>query len=173
MLFLVLLFFMGSISISIVGFSLYTGISPMPSSSKVKKEILNYLPNEPKKIYELGSGWGTLAFPIAEKKHHVKAFEISPIPYFYSKIVQRFRKKDCLCIHRKNFYDIDFSDADVVICYLFPGAMKKLRKKFEEELKPGAVVISNSFAVPGWKTDRVIVLNDCWKSQLLIYTQHK
>ena len=46
---------------------------------------------------------------------------------------------------RRNFYHASFEEASMVVCYLFPGAMKKLRPKFEEELRPGTWVITDRF----------------------------
>ena len=39
-----------------------------------------------------------------------------------------------LVIERRDFYGISLTDADVVICYLYSGAMERLREKFERRL---------------------------------------
>ncbi len=46
----------------------------------------------------------------------------------------------------KNFFQEDFSHADIVFTYLSIDIMQKLLPKLEKELRPGAKVISNTFS---------------------------
>lgn len=174
MFFLFVLVFLAVVSITIVGFSLYYGISPMPTSKKAKHAIFSCLPTKhKKKIYELGSGWGTLAFPLARslKKSQIYAYEISPIPWIYSKFLQLFERFPNLSIFRKNFFTVSLKDADGVVCYLYPKAMQRLKEKFEKELQAGAFVITNSFAIPGWIPDKVVEVDDFFKSTIYLYNR--
>ena len=82
---------------SIVIWTLRNGISPMPSSPKAKAAIFQlieeYVPKEMEgDIVELGSGFLTLALPIAKKFPHIKiiAYETSTLPYLISKIISFF-----------------------------------------------------------------------------------
>ena len=54
---------------SIVIYTLGTGISPSPTTGKVKRRLLKSIADLPCSghIYELGSGWGTLVIPIAKQ----------------------------------------------------------------------------------------------------------
>ncbi|QLH35887.1 MAG: methyltransferase [Parachlamydiaceae bacterium] len=75
--------------ILIIGWSLKNGIGPMPTASKTKMLLFKHLPKEKEGvIYELGSGWGTLAFPLARRypSSTIIAYENSPIPYLFSKM---------------------------------------------------------------------------------------
>jgi hypothetical protein len=45
-------------------------------------------------------------------------------------------------------FNKDLSEADVVMCYLMPDALKKLEEKLKKELQSGTRVISNRFAFP-------------------------
>lgn len=159
------------LSVSIVGFSLHTGISPMPSSSKAKKAILSVIPQDSHTIYELGSGWGGLALALAKALPlaQLHAFELSPLPWIISTLVQKIVRRSTLNIYKKNFFLHPLEGADVVVCYLYPKAMQKLKSKFEKELRPGTWVISNSFAIPGWAPVKVVQLNDIWKSEIFVY----
>jgi hypothetical protein len=40
---------------------------------------------------------------------------------------------------------------DVVTVYGLPSIMERLGHKLEQELKPGSIVVSNVFEIPGWK----------------------
>jgi hypothetical protein len=127
------------------------------------------------KIYELGSGWGTIGFPISRKYRSKKiiCFENSLMPYVYSYLLNKVSNFNNLVICKKNFYQASLREADIVICYLYPEAMKRLRYKFEEELKPGALVISNTFAVPGWQSMSVIELEDLYRSKIYKYIKQE
>lgn len=53
--------------------------------------------------------------------------------------------------HLKDLWNVDLSDVDVVAVYGLNPIMENLGKKLEAELGPGALVLSNVFAIPGWK----------------------
>lgn len=158
-----------------MGFSLHYGISPMPTSGKVKKVLLDLLPPLEGNLYELGSGWGHLLFPLARLFPHaiIHAYEGSPIPWIYSKLVQKILHLPNVCIHRKNFYSISLSESSCVFCYLYPGAMSKLKKKFENELKLGTIVVSHTFAIPGWIPEKVVSVNDLWRTKIYLYRKNE
>lgn len=167
----ILIIFSASVLLTIIYTFLY-GISPMPSSGIARKAILKVIPeNQKGNIYELGSGWGTLALPIAKQcpKAMVKGFEISPIPWIVSKILQLFCGYPNLNFYRKDFFHVSLDDASIVVCYLYPEAMKQLKNKLEKELKPGSVVISNTFAIPGWTPEHVHTLDDLYHTKIYVY----
>jgi hypothetical protein len=70
---------------------------------------------------------------------------------------------------RRNFSAVPLHEAGLVLCYLYPEAMKKLKLKFENELRAGTVVVSNTFAVPLWKPQRVVELRDMYRSKIYLY----
>lgn len=77
------------ISLSIVYRTWKNGISPMPSSPKARKAMLDLIPaGFQGNIYELGSGWGKLAFELANRfpQSHVTGYETSPVPYYWSRL---------------------------------------------------------------------------------------
>jgi len=139
------------------------GISPMPTSRKAKKIILE-LAGEGE-VYELGSGFGSLAFSLS-RRGRVKAYEMALIPYLISKMLPSKNLK----ITRKDFFKESLSDAKVIVCYLYPGAMARLKEKFKKELQEGAIVISNSFCIPGWKPTKVIEVGDFFRSEIYLYS---
>lgn len=172
LIFFILFVFFTWVLLSIVIWSVYNGISPMPSSSKAKKCLLKHLPSQVEgKIYELGSGWGTLAFPLAahNPNRHVIAIENSPFPLWVSRLRQLFHRQPNLTFLHKNFFDKDLSNAGLIVCYLYPGTMTKLKGKFDRELPSGTLVISNTFAIPGRKPIEVFDVEDLYKTKVYIY----
>nr|NGX50328.1 hypothetical protein [Chlamydiota bacterium] len=72
-------------------------------------------------------------------------------------------------IMRQNFFKCSLHNADLVVCYLFPKGMTQLKSKFERELKPGTVVVSNTFAIPGWTPIETIEVDDIHRSKIYLY----
>lgn len=71
----------------------------------------------------------------------------------------------------RDLWKVDLSNVDVVAVYGLNPIMDKLGKKLQEELKPGTVVLSNVFSIPGWKQSRlsskgvyVYSVPSCWES---------
>lgn len=153
-------------------YTLLTGISPVPTSPRVKKAMLASLPahlNGP--IHELGAGWGTLAFPLA--RHYpacqVEAYELSPVPWLFLLGRKAIFRPPNLAIHRSDIHKADLGPAALVTCYLYPGGMERLRPKLEAELRPGAIVLSNCFAMPGWTPGATRTADDLYASPVYTY----
>ena len=47
--------------------------------------------------------------------------------------------------------------------------MEKLKEKFLKELKPGTIIISNTFAISGLKPTQIIEINDIYKTKVYKY----
>ncbi len=156
---------------SIVWTTLRVGISPMPSSAKATRAIVELIPgNAGDRFAELGSGWGTLALAVTSHrpKAHVVAYELSLLPWVWSILMARLRGREKIEFVRRDFFDADLSATDVVLCYLFPGGMERLAKMLTH-LKPGAIVISNTFRLPGWQPDEVVTLDDLYRTRVYRY----
>lgn len=143
----------------------------MPSSRKARKAICSLIPSPSGPVYELGSGWGSIAFALARLggNRKIHAYEISPVPFFFSKGWLKISRLKDLMIRKDDFFNVSLDQAEGVVCYLYPGAMERLKEKFEQELRPGTFVISNSFAVPGWKADKIVEVDDMWRSRIFFY----
>ena len=112
-------------------------------------------------VYDLGSGDGRLLFAALENgagrgvgididaKKVAEAKELAREKGLESKVT--FIEGD--------FLDQDLSDATVILCYLFPEALRALKPKFERELKPGTRIVSEVFTVPQWKENIVKEVN--------------
>jgi hypothetical protein len=168
--------FIFTVIVLLVYYSFYYGISPTPTSYKVQKQLLLTIPEEINgKIAELGSAWGTLACALASKLPHcqIQAYEISPLPYLFSKGLAAFYKFPNLEVQRKDFFDISLHQFSLVVCYLYPGAMERLKDKFQNELKPGTYIISHTFAIPGWKEIQRIYVDDLYHTPIYLYQMPK
>lgn len=137
---------------SMVWHTLAVGISPMPTSPKVKRVLLELLPADAEgEVHELGAAWGTLAFALADRcpRARVIAWERSPVPYLALRLRQALWPRPNLELRRRDFFEASFAQASLVVCYLWTGAMERLGPKLAAELRPGAVVVSHTFALRG------------------------
>jgi hypothetical protein len=159
---------------SIIAYSIYNGITPMPTAPRVKRKLLEIIDERQitGKVFELGSGWGTLAIPLARvlPRCQVIACENSSIPYIFSRFAKTLSRHENLKIIRENFFRISLTEADLIVCYLYPGAMERLKIKFERELKGGCLVISSTFAIPEWRAQEVIVVPDQYRTKIYVYS---
>ena len=152
--------------ISIVVTSLRVGTSPMPSSRKAQKAIISAIPHDTHGlIFDLGSGWGNVVFPLAT----IRGVELSLVPWAVSRIGASLFGSSNLDIQRGNFQDISLDGAEVVVCFLCPGGMTSLKTKFEEELKPNTLIVSNTFRLAGWEPEEIITLNDIHQTRIYRY----
>ena len=108
-------------------------------------------------LIDLGCGDGRVLRE-AQKRYGVRAigYEINPLAYLKARLFSFGPNK--IKIRRRNFWQADLSEADVVFCYLYPDVMKRLAHKLAKGLKPGAVVVSSNFSLPGFVPSRVLKL---------------
>ena len=109
---------------------------------------------------DLGSGTGNLLFFLC-RNYGVKCIgvELSPLLFLYSKTKALFCKSVSINPHTKrscgvgvkfgNLFNFNLANCDVVYFYLRPSLMPKIKAKLEKELKPGGVVVSYAFEIPG------------------------
>lgn len=100
-------------------------------------------------IVDLGCGDGTALITAAKnKKAHGAGVEIDPFRVLIAKIrVLLGGVSDLIVIKRGNLFDQDISGSSLVIVYLIPKTLKRLKKKFFAELKPGTKVISYMYQI--------------------------
>lgn len=149
------------ILIIIFGTAALAGVKAAPFVPTRQKDIERLLelaeikPGEV--VYDLGAGDGRLVLASA-RRYQAKAvgFEMSILPYLVSRLRVNFsRLNDCAKILYKDFYQADFSLAEVIVCFLTPMAMSKLKPKFARELKSGARIVSYAFEIKGWPPDKI------------------
>lgn len=117
-------------------------------------------------VFELGSGDAEFLI-VASRDFGAKTIgiEIDPLRVFISRLIIKFRGlSGKIKIIKKNFFDVDISEADVVFVYLVPKALERLKQKLVKELKSGTRIISYryEFKVTFKKQDK--------KHELYLYT---
>jgi SAM-dependent methyltransferase len=137
------------------------------SSNKLIKKIIKEIEFKPNSVvYDLGCGDGRFLRQLKRYKQiQGIGYEYFIMPYIVSQIYNLFSKNK-VKIRFKNFFKADLSRADYIFCYLITDEMAKLEKKLKQELKPGALVISNTFKFKNWQPKKFIVIDEKRKNSL-------
>jgi len=145
---LVLVFFI--ILFGVVVFPAFFGSPWHPLMPQTIREILDFADIQPgDKIYDLGSGDGRVLIQAARHYDAVGVgLEIDPLKVWVArKWVRRAGVSDRVQIHRKNFAEFDFRDADVIYVYLTHQALDRLFPKILPYLKPSTRIVSYRFCL--------------------------
>lgn len=133
-----------------------TGGPFVPSSKKSVAAMVKLAHIKPgQTVYDLGSGDGRVLFEAAKRGANAVGIEINPYLVHYTRIraiLGHYRGN--ITVLWKNLWTADLRGADVVFVYLIPWKMDVLAEKLKKELKPGSLIISNSFIFPGWNVVR-------------------
>lgn len=143
---------------------LLRGFSPFLSSRPwVVEQIMNELeiPQKNPKLLALSSGRSGF-FRVLEKKYP-KAGLLGVEPYLFSFLAakaQRIIRRSRMKIIRQTIYHVNYKDADLIYCHLYPNQMDALGPKLKFECKPGTQIISTGFNIVHLKPKKVVDLPD-------------
>eukprot|EP01062_Namystynia_karyoxenos_P001627 TRINITY_DN10559_c0_g1_i2.p2 TRINITY_DN10559_c0_g1~~TRINITY_DN10559_c0_g1_i2.p2 ORF type:complete len:218 (+),score=42.72 TRINITY_DN10559_c0_g1_i2:62-715(+) len=100
---------------------------------------------------DLGSGDGRVVIAAARRGMRAQGFEINPVLLAWSRasaaaagwgVWRRTR------FSMRSFWGVNLAHCDVVHVYGLDDIMEPLAEKLEQELRPGSLVVSNTFAMP-------------------------
>ena len=147
---------------------IFIGNAPyVGTSKKIIRKILTEIKFEDNAaVCELGCGNAKFLRAIA-KSNKVRAigYEYSLILYLQAIFFNFFANRK-IQAYLQDFFKADLSRADYVFCFLMPEEMARLENKLKRELKPNALVISNSFPFKKWQPEKVIELDKNKKNSL-------
>lgn len=145
----------------------------MPSTSKQIRACLEEVPDlgPGAVVYDLGSAWGGFALALAKALPDVKVigFETSPFPYLFSKLRLFFSPIQNLEFKRSDFYSLSLDSADLLVTYLYPGAMKKLEQKLAKPLHKDFYLLSHTFALASKKPLSEKQIDDFYHTKVYLY----
>jgi hypothetical protein len=97
-------------------------------------------------VYDLGSGDGRLIFAAAPYAKKAIGYELS-VPLLIWCYIKKIFKWSKASFRFGNFFNKDFSDANVILCYLPQEIIERFQKEIMPTLSPGTrIVISISTA---------------------------
>lgn len=141
------------------------------SSPSIKSRLKN---GESLTFVDLGSGDGRLVFQAARQNMFAKSigYEINPVLHGFAagrRMIQApmYWGKTSFAI--RDLWKVSLHNVDVVAVYGLQPIMKDPGKKLQTELRPGSLVVSNVFSIPGWKAEKgskgnifLYSVPDCW-----------
>jgi precorrin-6B methylase 2 len=142
-----------------------------PSSRKAVHSMLSLAELKPGELlYDLGCGDGRVLIAAARDfQARAVGIELDPLRFAWCWLrIRLLGMTDQVKLIRGNLFTIDLSQADLVVVYLLPGALKKLESKLLQELSPGTRVVSNTFIFPN-----MVPVSQEGKTRLYIFSpQH-
>ena len=95
--------------------------------------------------------------------------ETAPLPFLLSRLRILLRGYRNCSVSWGSLWDCDLAQYDVVFAYLSPVPMGRLWRKAQDEMRPGALFISNSFDVPEQPPLYTYSVDDLHHSTLYIW----
>lgn len=148
------------------------GVPTVSTSMAGRQKIASLIPASAHEVVEMGSGWGGLAIAVARARPdcRVVGVEFSLLPYLVSRLrLMLSPELKNLTFVRKDFFTLDFSKTDAVLCYLLVPILARLRPKFLAELPDHAVIISNTYEMPEWTPARTEHFENVFEKGIRIY----
>jgi hypothetical protein len=145
-----------------------TQVPYYPSGRAAWDAVADLLPpDRPLAIADVGSGLGGLVLDLAQRRPdcRVDGIELAPLPWLASRLRAALSGSGARFL-RADYETLNFGHYDVVFAYLSPAAMEGLWRKAEAEMRPGSILLSYEFDIPGRLPDRRIVTT---KSQKILY----
>ena len=136
----------------------------LPTDKKARQALCKIIAEkapQAKTFYDLGSGRGTVILAVKKKLPHLRVCGVD---------LSRFRcalaNIKAIALHRETFiqkndlFKVDLSQADVIYAYIWYDLMPALEQKLQQELKPGAIAITNTVHFSNWPLAETIVFDE-------------
>jgi len=120
-----------------------------------------------KRFTDLGSGLGGVVRALDGEGRRAQGVETAPMVWLLSTILSKLQRRGRIV--RQDIWTADIASEDVVYAFLSPEPMPALFEKAKREMKPGSLLVSNSFAVPGVEPAEIWELSDGRRTRLYLY----
>jgi len=134
-----------------ISFSSQAGPVYKPSSVEAVKKMLDLARVEKTdRVLDLGSGDGRIIIEVGKRGAKAIGYEVDPILFFQSRLkISRLQLNGLVKIKLKSFWKADFSWPTVIVVYLLPKYLKKLKKRLNKKITKPILVVSNIYKIPG------------------------
>jgi len=126
-------------------------------------------------VYDLGCGDGRIVIAAAKKYGaHGVGIELDPDLIWAAQASAKVEGVERLVEFRKeDATKSDIRKATVVALYLLPESNEILRDRLEQQLRPGSVVVSHNYRIPGWENKEIrtmtVKTDDGQEHQIFLY----
>jgi cyclopropane fatty-acyl-phospholipid synthase-like methyltransferase len=105
-------------------------------------------------LFDLGAGDGRIIIEAA-RRFGANAVGVEIAPEFINRIKERLSATGTKAeLIESDIFKVNLTPADVITLYLSASANTRLVRKLNNELKPGARVVSLDYPLPGWVPKR-------------------
>jgi hypothetical protein len=139
------------ISLSLFWTTFRTQVPFFPSRPMVWQQVAKIIPQDQSvRLIDIGSGLGDMSMYMAKIRpdSQIEGIEIAPLPWMISYLRGKFRRSSAT-FTLGNYQALNFENYDVIFAYLSPAAMRMLWDKASQEMRPGSMLISLEFEIPG------------------------
>ncbi len=140
------------------------------SNDRTAQTLLGLIPdNEPMRFLDFGSGLGGVVRAVAVKRPLIdcEGVEGALGPAMLARLLALGRRN---CTLRwGDFWKTDLAPYDMVYAFLSPVPMPAVWDKACREMREGALLVSNSFVIPGVKPIRTVQVDDRRSTRLYVY----
>lgn len=159
------------IGMGLVFWTTFRGEVPLFLSGRTTAEaVLGLLPlRSGLHVVDLGAGTAGLLRRLAQARPDARftGIEHAPLPYLAAR--WNTRGLDNLAVERGDFWHRPLAGADIVYAFLSPRVMPRLWSKARKEMRPGSLLVSSSFPVPGVRPEQTIEMPGRRGTQLYCY----
>lgn len=139
------------------------------SNRQTATALAAQLPPAPCRVLDIGCGDGGLLrrLALARPDCAYVGIEYAPLPWLLAKL-RCFRLAN-VTVRLGDFWDEPLAGYGLVYAFLSPAPMLRLWIKAGAEMAPDALLVSNSFTVPGVEADRIVKVADRRATRLYLY----
>jgi hypothetical protein len=169
-------YFGGFVLLSLVYWSTFRTRVPLYlSGRKVWPEVAALLPvadaGRQRRFIDLGCGLGGLLLHLARARPDMQfdGIELAPLPAAVCRLRAALTGGGNCHVAWGSFWNRNLADYDVVFAFLSPVPMPELWRKARAEMRPGSLLISSTFTVPGQPPERTVLVDDARGTQLHLW----
>ena len=138
----------------------FLSLAPWVPARKKDLKRINKLANLKKdeNFYDLGCGNGRVVMYMGQQNPDCNAIgiELAWPFYFICQLRRLLGNKNNIKFKFANLFSINLRSANVVYLFGLPEKLtKRLREKFEHDLRPGTRIISYTFPIQGWQPKQI------------------
>lgn len=139
------------------------------SNRRTAEAIARLLPQRPVRFLDIGAGTGSLLRHLARQRPDCSfcGVELAPGPWLVGKILLGGLPQ--VAWQRTDLFSLRWSDYDFVYAFLSPVPMAAVWQKAQAEMRPGSLLVSNSFPVPDHEAQRLVDVDDRRTTRLFVY----
>jgi len=139
------------ISLSLFWTTFRSQVPFFPSRPGTWQHLAKLMPlDKAMRMIDIGSGLGDMSMHIAKVRplSRVEGIEIAPLPWLISYLRAVMRRSTAV-FRMGDYRELDFANYDIIFAYLSPAAMLALWQKASKEMRPGSMLVSLEFEIPG------------------------